>query len=349
MKMPQSQLWYLAILLTLGISACGGGSTPIDPPAPAAKSTTQINFEANAVADSYATLYVSLPTDSTAPTKGKNYAYYDLWSTSASPDAGPQTSTSTSVSVGKVDLGKPKFQPDCVLKNRVIYTANQDNKVVWTYVGADVLASTYATDQITVVDTSVIDSWTAPIPLSGSIASASILRSFYGFITASNTSANFDFSKSWLSGSSYFKRSGYQKSDTVWVLDWPGSATTTTCAVNTYAGAGSTIEDVFSSAEVAAAGGIVLDSVIYPRSAGDIGFIEGARAWIAKTKRPNSVNPTDSYLVIFELNGRVYLGSLWKAGTRYKYIDRIDSTVLNDFTIRLNKTAAESIASAAKF
>ena len=348
--MARQLLWFTVMCFMLSIAACGGGQAPSNSLLAAAKSTTQINFEANAVADSFAEFYVALPSGSTPPIPGLNHAYYDLWSSPASPDTGPQTSTTaTEYLLAKAVFGKPTFSPDCVLKNRVIYTRTQDSKVVWSYAGADVLASTYATDQMTVVDTIGFDSWSAPSSLTGSIASTTILRSLYRFISAANSSANFDLGKPWLSGSAYSKRTGYQKYDTLWVLDWPGSAATATCAVNTYTGAGSMIEDVFSSAAVVAAGGIVVDSVVYSRSAGDIGFIEGARAWVAKAKRPNSVNPTDSYAVVFELNGRVYLGSLWKAGTRFKSIDLIDSTVLNDFSIGLNKTAAESIKSAAKF
>jgi hypothetical protein len=349
--MPKYFLSLTQGALALVLVGCGGGQAVTDPPAQTGLSATQVNFELAAIADKYVNFYWFLPSSNVAPTNGLHYMYYNLWGSAGSPSSVPQLATKTTKNIG-ANLNLPTGvtqQIDCALKGNVIYTTNQDSKVVWSYSGAEVIASTYATDGITVVDTAAFDNWSAPIPLSGTIASATFLRSFFDFTKMTSSPAIFDFSNTWKNGSSYFTRKGYQKYDTVWVLDWPASTSSATCAVNPFPGTASTIEDMFASATVKAAGGVTLDAVLYPQSAGSIVTIEGTRAWVAQATRPHSVNATDTYAVIFELNGKLYMGSLWRAGSRFKTIDRIDATVLNDYGIRLNAVAASSIAQAAKF
>ena len=226
-----------------------------------------------------------------------------------------------------------------VLKSGVIYSKNHDSKLVWSFEGADVLATSYATDNVTVLASEVYDSWSAPIALTGAIATATILKSFISFIQLTNSPAIFDFYKNWLNGARYFKVTSYQKADTLYVLDGPLLPATQLTK----------IEDLFTTDDAKAKGGITLDNSVYAFGAGTIGSVEGSRVWIANTKRPGSISPTDSHVVIFQLGKNFYLGYFVKAGTRKKWIDRVDSTLINDYAVALNATAAVSISQAATF
>lgn len=173
------------------------------------------------------------------------------------------------------------------------------------------------------------------------------MKSFYWFARQTAQTANFDFTKNWLAGSTYFTRKAYRLADSVFVYDTSG--TTYDANVTPVPTSVTTIEDLFNSASYVAAGGVTVDGVVYPYSGGAIRSIEGVRAWVATNKRPASVRPTDEYVVLFELNGKIYYGGLQKAGTRFKYIDGVDSTIVNDYLIRLNSTAGASIKQAVKF
>ena len=323
-------------LLAVGLIGCGDNSST-NTPAPSGKSITQNNFELAALSDTLAVFDWSQTSPSAAPT----YMYYDLYSTPASPALGSQTAvkTLTPVSSPATLPNISALDSSRILKSGVIYYKNHDSKMVWSYAGADVVATNYATDSVTVLASEVYDSWSAPIPLTGAIATATLLNSFLSFTKLTNSPKIFDFYQSWLNGAKYFKVTAYQKTDTLYVLDWPVQP----------ANQSTKIEDLFATQDAKTNGGITLDGVVYALEAGTMGSIEGSRAWIANTKRPSSTFPTDAYSVIFELGGKLYLGSFIKAGTRKKWIDRVDSTLINDYTIVLNATAATSIAQAATF
>jgi hypothetical protein len=133
----------------------------------------------------------------------------------------------------------------------------------------------------------------------------------------------------------------------LYLRDWTG--TTYTTAVTPYGGIEATIEAYFSNSSIVTAGGFNYDSVLYNLASGTIGTLEGARVWVANTKRPTSASPTDAYITLVELNGKIYFGFLEKAGSRFNVLDGVDATIVNDYNIRLNSTAASSIQAAIKF
>jgi len=275
--------------------------------------------------------------------------YEDKFNSPASPSTGPQDQGGLATNLAST-LTLPTLSQRYVirvLKSGVIYMGNHDSKSTWTYAGSDVLSNGYASDGLTLLSTTVYDNWSSPIALSGQIGAATILKSFLSFTKSTSQTVNFDFSQSWLSGSTYFTRKGYQKNDTLYLRDWTG--TTYTSAVTPYSGTESTIEAYFASTPVATTGGFTYDGVLYNLASGTIGTIEGARAWVANAKRPTSASATDEYVTLVELNGKIYFGVLEKAGTRFKYVDGVDATIINDYNIRLNSTAATSLKATFKF
>jgi len=336
----------LAVSTTF-LAACGGGGGGGAPVA-TVLSPTQTNFETAAIKGTYSGFDWSLPTTNVTPVNGTNFFFATSFNVAASPSAGPQVVSRVADNMSRT-LTLPTLSNrgvERVLKSGVIYASNSTSKGTFSYVGNDVVNTSYATDGLTPLFATVFDSWSAPVTLTGQIGTATILKSFLGF-TRLNTPNNLDFSQSWLVGSSYFTRKGFRQADTVFVEDTSGS--TYDANVTPVPTTVLTLEDLFNSAEFAAIGGVRVDNVIYPFSAGNIRSIEGVRAWVATNKRPTSVMATDTFVVLFELNGKIYYGGLEKAGTRYNFIDGVDNTIVNDYSIRLNATAAASIKQAVKF
>jgi hypothetical protein len=344
--MKLKALLALAMSTTF-LAACGGGGGD-GAPATIALSPTQTNFEAAALKGTYSSFDWSLPTTNVTPVNGTHFFLAHNFSAAASPSAGPQVVIETTSNMTRT-LGLPTMSNrnvDRVLKSGVIYVTNSTSKGAFSYVGNDVVSTAYATDGLTPLFASVYDSWSTPIALTGQIGTATILKSFLGF-TRLNTPNNLDFSQSWLAGSSYFTRKGYRQADTVFVYDTSG--TTFNANVTPVPTTVLTLEDLFNSAAFTANGGVLVDGVVYPFSAGSIRSIEGVRTWVATNKRPASASATEAFVVLFELNGKIYYGNLEKAGTRFKFIDGVDNTIVNDYSIRINATAAASIKQAVKF
>lgn len=336
--------------LTAFLTACGGGGGGSSAPTTTLLSANQSNFEATTVKDSYVTFDWFVPSTNVAPTNGTHFFYSSGHSALASPSAGPQTNTGLTTNL-TATLALPNLTQRSVdrsVKSGVIYARSGVDKQIWAYQGSDILLTSYANDGLTTMYTTIYDSWSAPIPLSGPINGTTILKSFLGF-SRLNTPLNFDFTKSWLAGAAYSTRKAYRQADTLFAYDWPGTGTTYGANVTPYSGTETTIENYFNSAAILAAGGDTLDGVAYAISDGAITTIEGVRAWVATSKRPTSVAPTDNYAALFQLNGKIYFGGLQKAGTRFKSIDGIDATIVNDYFIRLNSNAADSIKQTVRF
>lgn len=331
----------LALLYACGGGGGGGGAAGL--------SATQINFEASTLNDSYVRYSWSLPSTNVAPTPGTHYMFTDRFFLAASPSGGPRAETAVTENLASTLTLPPLTQLGVsrVLKSGVIYASNHESRAEWSYVGNDVVSTSYASDGITPLFATVYDSWSAPLPLAGQIGNTSVLKSFLGFTRLTAETLNFDFSKSWLAGSGYFTRKGYRKADTLFLFDWSGSSYT--AAVTPYGGSESSIEGYFASTPVVTAGGLIVDSVVYTLGSGAITSIEGARAWVASAKRPGSASPTDEYVALLELNGKIYWGAYQKAGTRFKAVDGVDATLVNDYDIRLNATAAASMKQAIRF
>lgn len=301
----------LAIVFSaLVLAACGGGGGGGG--ATATLSATQTNFETATVKDSYVSFDWNLPTTNVAPTPGTHYFYAMNYSAAASPSTGVQLERTTSNMTAT--LGLPNFSKLFVyrvLKSGVIYVTNLPSKGTLSYLGNDVVSTTYATDGLTTLYSAVYDEWSGPIALTGPIGSTSVLKSFYWFAKQTAQTTNYDFTKNWLAGSTYSTRKGYRQADCVFVYDTSGK--TYDANVTPVPTSVTTIEDLFNSASYVAAGGVTVDGVVYPFSGGAIRSIEGVRAWVATNKRPTSASPTDEYVVLFELNGKIYFGGLQKA------------------------------------
>jgi hypothetical protein len=274
------------IAATSLIAACGGGGggSPTALPSASTLSVTQTNFETSALNDSWVRYDWSLPSTNVAPTSGTHFMYEDRFSAPSSTSSGAVAETTSVVNLATT-LALPTLTQRYVsriLKNGTIYLTNHDSKATWSYSGSDVLSNQYASDGVTVLISTEYDSWSSPNPLTGQVGNATILKSFLGFTKITAQPSNFDFTKSWLPGSSYITRKAFQKNDTLYLRDWSG--TTYTTAVTPYGGTEATIEAYFSIPSIVTAGGFNYDSVLYNLPSGTIGTLEGARVWVANTK-----------------------------------------------------------------
>jgi hypothetical protein len=337
------------ITATALVAACGGGGGGSTPAANTSTlSVTQQNFEASAMKDTYVTFDWNVPTTNVVPTNGTHFFVSNSNSALTSPSNGAVLNSQavTNLTTGMGIPNQTQRYVDRTIKSGILYARNSMSKQMWSYAGSDVAITSYATDGVTPMFSSTYDNWSAAIPLSGQIGTATILKSFLGF-SRLNTPLNFDFTKSWLAGASYFTRKGYRTADTLFVYDWNG--TTYDSNVTAYTGPETTIEAFFGNATFVTAGGWSVDNVLYNLASGTISSKEGVRAWIANAKRPTSALPTDEFLILAELNGKIYVGGLQKAGARLNSIDGVDATIVNDFHIRLNSNAADSIKQTVKF
>ena len=333
----------IAVLAAVVLAACGGGGGGGES-APVALSETQKNFETTTKNDYYVSLSWYVPSTDVAPTSGIHYFYYLTDSVATSPKSGAVQSSETTVNLATtLALPPPALQSVTrVLKNGAIHVSNEATKEAWSYSGSDVVLTLYATDGTTVVNSAVFDDWSAPIPLSGPMGSNAIMQSYLGF-TLLNEPQNFDFSKDWLAGSSYFTRKGYSLGTVLFLGDWTNR--TYDAAVDPFPGPQTTIETMFG----AYSNGITVNGVTYTVASGSISTIEGARVWVATEPKPASASPTTSYVAFAELNGKIYYGTFRKAGTRFKSFDGMDPNIVDDYVIRLNSHAAQSLKQAIKF
>ncbi|MCX8489769.1 MAG: hypothetical protein ORN54_01740, partial [Cyclobacteriaceae bacterium] len=338
----------LKLMLTTSIvgllTACGGGGSG----SKTVLSSTQQNFETTTLADYFASFDSNLPTNDVVPTPGTHYFSYESNSAPNSPSAGPVANTRTITSMSNKLTVPPEGKVERVLNNLKIYTRNDTSKQEWSYVGNDVLLTSYADDGKTKLYTAVYDEWSAPIPFTETIGTTAILKSFFAF-SRLNTPLNFNFQNKWLVASSYFTRKGYQLADTLFVWDWPGEKPTNDANVSPYSGTESSIKKLFE----ANPNGIIQDNVVYKYD-GDNGgkttiIDDEIIAWVANKPRPTSIAPTEEYFVIFLWGGKIYQGVLRKAGARFKYIDGVDTIKINDYDIRLNSNAVESLKKTMKF
>lgn len=332
------------------LSACGGGGSGggTDPGGTLSSglSTTQTNFEASTKNDAIAGFDWYLPTSNVAPVPGTAYFLYATDSIASSPASGAVQDQHSLVDLASTLSMPPtsRLGVSRVLKNGTIQVVNDASKQVWTYSGQDVVATTYAADGTTPLLSGEYDDWSAPIPLAGTIDSATVLKSFFGFLRFDEP-LNYDFSKTWLAGSSYITRKGFQSASALFLRDWSGS--TYDAGVTPYPGSETTIEAMFANPGYA--GGIVVDHVPYVIGSGSISTIEGARVWVASNPRPASASPTEGFVAFAELHGAIYFGTFRKAGARFKTIDGVDSTIVHDYSVRVNVRAAESIQQTVKY
>ena len=332
-----------AILLT----ACGGGGGN-SPSGSSALSVTQRNFESATIKDTYVNFDWNVPTTNIAPTNGTDFFYAVSNSALSSPTSSPVLNVEmvTNLTSGMALPILVQRGVRRVLKNGVVYVSNARSIQIWSYSDSNVILTTYASDKQTPLFASVYDTWSEAAPLSGQIANATIIKSFLGFARLSEP-LNFEFTKNWLIGASYFTRKGFLQADTLFVFDWTGKTFDTN--VTAYAGVETTIETFFANSAIVTVGGWTIDGMSYNLMDGAIRQIQGARVWIAGNIRPTSASPTDAQLALIEWSGKLYVGELQKVGTRFRSIDGIDTTIVNDYQIRLNRIAAESIKQTIKF
>ena len=309
-------------------------------------STTQANFEASTKNDAVASFDWYLPTSNVAPVPGTAFFLYSIDSIASSPASGAVQDQHSVVDLASTLSMPPtsRLSVSRVLKNGTIYAVNDASMQVWTYSGNDVVTTTYAADGTTPLLSGDYDDWSAPIPLTGTIESATVLQSFFGFLRFDEP-LNYDFTKTWQAGSSYFTRKGFQNGSALFLRDWSG--TTYDANVTPYPGSETTIEAMFANPGYA--GGIVVDKVPYVIGSGSISTIEGARVWVATNPRPASTSPTEGFVAFAQLRGAIYYGTLRKAGARFKTIDGVDSTIVHDYSVRVNVRAAESIQQSVKY
>ena len=331
-----------AALALATLVGCGGGGTGN----PANLSSLQKNFESASLLDAWVSYDWNLPSNNVTPLTGVHFVLQDQWSITSPVGSGQQTANMATRNLAAT-LALPLLtQRDVsrVVRNAAIFMSNHNSKRSWRYAGAQVQQDRYADDGATIVSSRVFDNWSSPVALSGPMSASSVLKSFVPF-SQTNAPSNFNFSQAWLPGATYSTQKSYQLNDTLTLIDW--SVDTYDTNVSAFSGPATTLEGLFAS--FSGSGGLIVDNVTYPITAGSISVVAGARTWVANVKRPGSASPTAAFVAFVELNGKLYLGSLVRAGTRTQNIDGLDPSITNDYEVRFNAKAADSVRQAIKF
>jgi hypothetical protein len=345
----------------LAISGCGGGGdggassevttptpTPTPTPAPApipAPSPLQKQFENIALSAPFGTLRGLLPTEGITPEPGTHYFGAFGYQLLKSPAGGAKTAAYKYINLSNT-LSAPtnnQVAVQRVLLDGRFYLREFADAVRFRYEGGMVIQESMASDGVTVLFATTYDDWSDPIPLSGPIESAEVLKQYHGTLDRTYDTLNFDFTKPWLAGAAYSVVKGYRTADTLLMND--GAKATTGAEVSAVSTSATDIAGFFGSKT----GGIlVMDGVNYTLSDGDIKSYGNATVWIAKNKRPE-IYDLNSYRIVVALNQKIYFGSIQKANTRLRSFSAVDSSVVLDSSIRFNAIGFESIKSATKF
>ena len=292
-------------------------------------SETQKNFESMALAANGGLYSLSGQltfSGSSSPAPGSYFDSLKLGIAQSAADS-PQKvvgaeSSLTSTLTPKASSGKTRY-----LIDGVVLTAGSSS---YGYVNSDVLFSVLATDGKTLY--SILDSRNQVVGLSGAIANSPsevFANSALGLLTNTiNGVSPYDNQATWRPGSAYMRATRQTVGDSLVVADCIAPATTgpniTPCST-----AVATLEDFFPYKS---------STTTYAIDDGRIVTLAGVRAWVAHAALTSS--PT-LYRVFYQNNGKIYVGTLTKAGSPLQKNENI--------SIYFNHAAIESIKSALAF
>jgi hypothetical protein len=341
-----SSVTIIAALIA-GCGGGGGGTTVGNNPA---LSANQNEFEkAFSVQGGYVNPVVSLPLSGAAlPT---SYFLGSVPSTIPSPSAGPQTVTFKLVSfantlntsdanIASISSG---FIPNRYLKaGKIVFTPVNDAKIIYKYVGTEVLLDYLASDNTTVAYSN--KTTVTYVPLSGIIddISAELENTRPGYELVRNPSLTKPGSETtkWLSGSAFSRVQFEAAGDYILAFDCTASQTTKDANIAP-CGTSTTLETTFPQTSGT-------DARTYQFTDGVVSTIEGVRTWVAKDVRPPAGSQTPAFRVYFELGGKVYLGQLIKSGTKSQAYLPGTTTLYSDF-VRPNQAMMETLKSVLTF
>jgi hypothetical protein len=338
----------VAILSTLIVSACGGGSSgnSSSDAATANLSASQAAYENMAIAANGGLHYLigsltfTTSSSGSASLDSSSVFFSENSSIPQSAANGAQPVTVTETSVASTLAAPTSSGVNRYLIDGAVVTVPVPERPLVSYVGQNILENYLATDGKTIVHSFLGTSYTF-VPLSGLIANspAELLdNSNLGLLTnVINGQSLYNPLAVWQAGSGYLKVVRQTSGDTLAVGDCNSPVTTGT-SVTPCSTAVSTLEAFFPVTNLA-------DNKSYQFSDGQIVTLAGVRAWVANT--PTS-DATTSYRVFYQSNGAIDIGTLVKDGTPLQ-IDALGTNTPQNFYIFLNGAALNSVKAAVKF
>ena len=326
---------YLVLVATAAMSAllaaCGGGDIP--PPL----TDDQAAFESFALASNGGLHNIEYVWDDPM-VNGTDFMYTLNSTLGKSPaSAGPQIVGASQVNMAS-SVSSPDVRPMRVLSKSVILVESTTPQyALVTYLDDGILYSFLAADQQTVVFSRLRSNYSV-VPVSGAISNspAELGDWFTGLLS------NSDLVKSdatYAAGSAYLKYFATQSGLTVFAFDCNGA---TTDASITPCKSNATLDNFFP---------VNFDQRTYQEKDGIIGPLEGVRMWVSPLPRPQTLSPTVSYRVFFELNGNVYTGEVIKDGTAIAFGQTsggVANAVVFPYNLEFNQAFLASLQSAIK-
>jgi hypothetical protein len=247
---------------------------------------------------------------------GFHYLAENQGQLTASPSKGPQVVTSSAVAnVSSLPLPS-SFLPTRFLQGGQILVSSSPVWVMrYSYptdsvqgITGGVQADIYDDSGSTIV-CSVLESDFTSTPLTGSFQASPAAVSQYFSPLFYNTTPLVKSTTNWASGAAYLTFTGRYIKDYYVVLDFAVNQTnsgTTPIPVAT----GTTLDTLMSGAGIL----VTPDGFRYTLALGTISLINGVKTYVATNPRP-SPTTTPAYMTFYELNGNVYAGEIYKAGT----------------------------------
>jgi hypothetical protein len=340
----------LALPLVLLLAACGGGGGGASAPSasggganPSAtlSADQQIYESAELHGGTYSLLW-SIPYGGGALVSGVDYFSAATTGGLAQSPAVAGAQIETPVVATLVDgLTVPYELPLRYLLGGQVYVRSATAQRQVSYAGSQVQVDYLADDGQTVVESARFYGFSETV-LSGAMGQApEELQAAYPI--AEWIGANsFLPGATWAAGAAYTKRHGSVFGDTYFAEDCTNgpSNPVTIDAATTPCLSGATLDTLFPVTLYGS------DGHPYETDfAGDGTYqvVQGLRMWVANAPAAADMDPTSAYRVFYELQGNVYMGTLWKDGTSFRYVQTDGSAV--DYYLGLNRAASLSVQS----
>jgi hypothetical protein len=326
--------------LALLLGACGGGGGGGSAGSTPTLSADQQIYESVELHGGTYSLLWNLPYGGGALVSGVDYfSAATTGGLAQSPAvAGPQIEAPSISSLANA-LTVPYQWPLRYLQGGQVYVRSATALRQVSYADSAVQIGYLADDGQTVVETARFDQF-SQVALSGPMQGApEELQAAYPideWIQANLFSAD----TSWAAGASYNKRHGSLAGDTYFAQDCTDHANPllTTGASPTACQNASSLDSFFPVTLVDAQG--------HPYETdragdGSLQQVQGLRMWVAGAPLPGDLEPTATYRVFYEAGGQVYMGSLWRDGTGFRYLQADGSAV--DYLVGINQAASSSV------
>ncbi len=301
----------------------------------------QTIFESTALHGGEWYVYDNIPYGGGILVPGQNYVYGEVVNDiSQSPGNGTQTATTRFTTLDAA-LSIPGSSVSRILVGGQVVLRPVEGLRKISYVDSGILVQYYDSTGQVVASATQYDNYQS-VSLDGQMSTSPEALQAAVPISQWITYQNFSASATWQAGSGYITHQAHGVGDQYGMIDCTNVASPvyttgtslTPCASNT------SLNSIFPITLYSGSLGHPYET----DNASDGGFVtvQGLPMWIANNPRPLDEGGAIEYRFYVQMNGNIYMGSVFKDGTAY-YSRQADGTYTN-YALGLNQTAANSVS-----